>query len=257
MESKFQIFLASVPAFTGDRPALVAFGTQPVFAPVFNLIGSMMFYSPNPEKMRRPKPIGPGRVLARDASNAADVLARLEREQPITVERVRGYLQSFNPEFRDVTVTETPNHRWLAFTPSANPSDWSLNSSDVSDGTLRAIALLLAIFQSGPGGPSISLIGLEEPENNLHPAAAGVLLDALLEASVTVPVLASTHSADMLDRNDLPDDSLVAVAMQDGETVIGPVDEGGKSIIQKHLYTAGELLRNNQLMPNRAISTPQ
>ena len=217
----------------------------------------MTFYSPNPEKMRRPTSVGPGKILSRDASNAADVLARLQRERPMTVERVRGYLQSFNPEFQDVTVTETDNYRWLAFRPSTNPSDWKLNSSEVSDGTLRAIGILLAIFQSGSSNPPISLVGLEEPENNLHPAAAGVLLDALLEASAAVPVIASTHSADMLDRDDLPDNSLLAVALQDGKTIIGPIDDSGKSILQKHLYTAGELLRSNQLTPNKAITIPQ
>jgi predicted ATPase len=247
----------SAPAFTGDRPALVAFGAQPAFAPVFNLIAGMTFYSPNPEKMRQPTSAGPGKVLSRDASNAADVLARLQREKPRLVERIRGYLQSFNPEFQDVTVTETDNYRWLAFRPSRNPSDWRFNSSDVSDGTLRAMGILLAIFQSGSGINPISLVGLEEPENNLHPAAAGVLLDALLEASISVPVIASTHSADMLDRKDLPDNSLLAVALQDGETIIGPIDDIGKSILHKHLYTAGELLRTNQLTPNKTIGTPQ
>ena len=57
----------------------------------------------------------------------------------------------------------------------------------------------------------------------------------------SVTVIASTHSADMLDRKDLPDDSLLAVALQDGETVIGLIDDVGKSILHKHLYTAGEL----------------
>jgi predicted ATPase len=247
----------SLPAFTGDRPALVAIGAQPAFAPVFDLISGMTFYSPNPDKMRRPTSLGSGKVLSRDASNAADVLWRLEREKPMIVERIQGYLRSFNPEFRDVVVTETDNYRRLAFRPCTNPSDWRLNSSDVSDGTLRAMGILLAIFQSGSGTRPISLVGLEEPENNLHPAAAGVLLDALLEASLVVPIIVSTHSADMLDRKDLPDNSLLAVALENGETIIGPIDDAGKSILHKHLYTAGELLRSNQLTPNRAIVMPQ
>jgi predicted ATPase len=247
----------SAPAFTGDRPALVAFGAQPAFAPAFNIIAGMTFYSPNPEKMRQPTSGGPGKVLSRDASNAADVFARLQRDKPAVVERIRGYLESFNPEFKDVMVTETDNYRWLAFRPATNPSGWRLNSSDVSEGTLRAMGILLAIFQAGSGGNPISLVGLEEPENNLHPAAAGVLLDALLEASLSVPIIASTHSADMLDRKDLPESSLLAVALQDGETIIGPIDDSGKAILHKHLYTAGELMRSNQLTPNRTIGTPQ
>jgi predicted ATPase len=246
----------SAPAFTGDRPALAAFGAQPAFAPAFNIIAGMTFYSPNPEKMRRPTSVGPGKVLSRDASNAADVLARLEREKPMVVQRIQGYLQSFNPEFKAVMVTETDNYRWLAFRPATNPSDWRLNSSDVSEGTLRAMGILLAIFQVGSISP-ISLVGLEEPENNLHPAAAGVLLDALLEASLSVPVIASTHSADMLDREDLPENSLLAVALRDGETVIGPIDDIGKAILHKHLYTAGELMRSNQLTPSATIGAPQ
>jgi hypothetical protein len=237
------------PAFTGDRPALVSFGALPRFAPVFNLIAGFTFYAPNPERMRKPTALGPGKVLARDASNAADVLARIERTKPNITARIRGYLRSFNPEFDDVTVTDTGNYRWLAFRPVGNPSDWRLNSSDVSDGTLRGVAILLAIFQASTVTPPLSLVGLEEPETNLHPAAVGTLLDALLEASCEVPIIASTHSADLLDRKDLPESALLAVALHDGETLIGPVDASGKSILRKRLYTAGELLRINQLTP--------
>jgi hypothetical protein len=180
----------------------------------------------------------------------------MERDRPDVTARIRGYLCSFNPEFDNVTITETDNYRWLAFTPAANPTGWRLNSSDVSDGTLRAIGILLAIFQAAVVTPPLSLVGLEEPENNLHPAAAGVLLDALLEASQQVPIIASTHSADLLDRKDLPDNGLLAVALQDGETIIGPVDESSKSILRNRLYTAGELLRNNQLSPSISTSQP-
>jgi hypothetical protein len=237
------------PAFTGDRPALVSFGALPPFAPVFNLIAGLTFYAPNPERMRKPTVLGPGKVLSRDAVNAADVLARIERTRPDVTARIRGYLRSFNPEFDDVTVTESSNYRWLAFQPATNPSNWRLNSSDVSDGTLRAIAILLAIFQASTVTPPLSLVGLEEPETNLHPAAVAILLDALLEASCQVPIIASTHSADLLDRKDLPECALLAVALHDGETLIGPVDASGKSILRKRLYTAGELLRINQLTP--------
>jgi hypothetical protein len=160
------------PAFTGDRPALVSYGSLPTFSPVFNIITGMSFYAPNPEKMRPPKAVGSGTTLNPDASNAADVLARLERDNPRIVERIGGYLQSFNPEFANVSINGTDDFRWLAFTPDANPSGWKLNSSEVSDGTLRAIGILLAIFQAGSGLHPISLVGLEEPEAN-PPSGSG------------------------------------------------------------------------------------
>lgn len=241
--------IATKPTVSHDRPALVAFGGTPEFAPVFRLLAGMMFYSPKPELMRVPAPVGTGHLLNRDASNAADVLAGIERDKPGTIERIRGYLNTFNPEFRDVTVTEAGDYRWLAFVPAANPSNWRLPGSEVSDGTLRAVAILLAIFQPSSTPGPLSLIGLEEPESNLHPAAAGVLLDALMEGSAHVPIVATTHSADLLDRKDLPESALLAVALHEGQTVIGPLSADGKSILRKRLYTAGELMRSNQLAP--------
>ena len=247
------------PAFTGDRPALVAFGTLPPFAPVFNLLANMVFYSPNPEKMRVSVSPGSGKVLSRDASNAADVLARLQRTEKEATNRLNEYLASFNPQLKKVVATHfvvehLRNFQLLNFEPTNNPTQWWLDGSAVSDGTLRATGILLALFQVYGATPPLSLVGLEEPESNLHPAAAGILLDALLEASCQVPVIASTHSADLLDRKDVPVDSLLAVALVEGETKILPIDEGGKSILLERLYTAGELLRMNQLFPQNAVA---
>ena len=163
--------------------------------------------------------------------------------------RLNGYLTSINPAFRELTLTEIHDNRWLAFSPAGNPASWRFNGADVSDGTLRATAILLAVFQASTASPPLSLVCLEEPESNLHPAAAGVLLDALQEASRTVPIIASTHSADLLDRKDLPADALLAVAIEDGTTIIGPVNESSRAIMRKRLFTAGDLLRNNELTP--------
>ena len=63
---------SSTPAFTGDRPALVAFGSLPQFSEVFSLVSAFTYYVPVPEKMRMPTNLGLGKVLFSDASNAAD-----------------------------------------------------------------------------------------------------------------------------------------------------------------------------------------
>lgn len=251
----FRHNVTATPAISWDRPGLVAMGGLPEFAQVFDLLSGMAFYAPQPESMRRPAAKGSGKLLLSNGSNAADVLARLERVAPGLLARIRGYLTSFNPEFGDVIPGESNDHRWLTFQPSGNPVNWRLNSSDVSDGTLRAAAILLAVFQAAAPDAHLALVGLEEPESALHPAAAGVLLDALLEASEHVQVIASTHSADLLDRRDVAVDSLVAFSMQNGESIIGPIDEPSREILRRRLYTAGDLLRNNQLSP--AIAVPQ
>jgi predicted ATPase len=93
------------------------------------------------------------------------------------------------------------------------------------------------------------MVGLEEPEAGLHPAAAGVLYDALLEASQFEQVIVTSHSPDLLDREDTPADALRAVAMCDGETIIGNVNQAGRTALREGLYTPGELMRMDQLRP--------
>ena len=94
------------------------------------------------------------------------------------------------------------------------------------------------------------LIGIEEPEIALHPTAVGVLLDGLREAAEKTQILITSHSPDLLDDKDLDVDSIVAVEARNGNTVIGHVDEVGRSAVRDRLFTTGDLLRLNQLEPD-------
>ena len=84
----------------------------------------------------------------------------------------------------------------------------------------------------------------------MHPAAAGILLDALHEASRRVQVLVTSHSPELLDDGSIPVDSLLAVDAVDGITSIGPISEAGRATLRDRLFTPGELLRLDQLSPD-------
>jgi predicted ATPase len=123
-------------------------------------------------------------------------------------------------------------------------------SSQMSDGTLRALGILTALLQGTTReGSRPSLVGIEEPEAQVHPAALGVLRDAMIEASSTTQVLVTTQSSDLLDNKEVETDSILAVSAEQGATRIGPIDEAGRSMLHQRLYTAGELLRIGQLFP--------
>ena len=126
-------------------------------------------------------------------------------------------------------------------------------ANSMSDGTLRALGILVALFQ-GNNNPKkrVLLVGIEEPEGALHPAAAGVLLDALREAAGQTQIIITSHSPDLLDDKDLDPESILAVDAPNGATVIAGVDEAGRSVLRDRLYTTGELLRLNQLKPDLA-----
>jgi predicted ATPase len=125
----------------------------------------------------------------------------------------------------------------------------------MSDGTLRALGILVALFQSGNGrAHRVPLVGIEEPEIALHPAAAGVLRDSLRDASRNTQVIVTSHSPDLLDDSEISDEWIMPVIAEHGVTRIASLDEAGRTAIRERLYTAGELLRLDQLRPEIRIT---
>ncbi|WP_295579181.1 AAA family ATPase [uncultured Lamprocystis sp.] len=125
-------------------------------------------------------------------------------------------------------------------------------AQNMSDGTLRALGVLTALFQ-GNCDYAPSLVGIEEPETAMHPAASAALREALTRASTHTQVIVTSHSPDLLDDPDLSTDSLLAVISEGGETRIAPLDEASRSMMREHLFSAGELLRLNQLAPDATV----
>jgi hypothetical protein len=72
--------------------------------------------------------------------------------------------------------------------------DW-FRLDELSEGTLKMLALALLFFTP----EKTSLLSIDEPELNLHPAWLRVLGKWMLGATGTSQVLASTHSPDLLD----------------------------------------------------------
>ena len=70
-------------------------------------------------------------------------------------------------------------------------------------------------------------------------------------------VVVTSHSADLLDNDAIPDSSILAALSEHAETRIGPLDEAGRSALRDHLFTAGELLRMDQLHPDPERSAPR
>jgi predicted ATPase len=129
---------------------------------------------------------------------------------------------------------------------------WKFLAQNMSDGTLRALGVLVALFQSNRDYAP-TLIGIEEPETALHPAASAALREALMRASEQTQVIVTSHSPDLLDDKRLAADSFLAVVSEGGDTRIGPLDEASRDIMRQQLFSAGELLRLNQLAPDRDL----
>lgn len=129
---------------------------------------------------------------------------------------------------------------------------WRFLAQNMSDGTLRALGVLVALFQ-GNQDYAPTLVGIEEPETALHPAASAALREALVRASSQTQIIVTSHSPDLLDDRSLSVDSFLAVVSEGGETRIAPLDQASRDIMRQQLFSAGELLRLNQLAPDRTV----
>ncbi|MBI3693371.1 MAG: AAA family ATPase [Acidobacteria bacterium] len=241
------------PAASVDRLYLVNASGLPEFRPVYEAFSRMGFYNLNPDRIRDLQPPDAGELLARDGGNIASVLAQLDKHGEGRKRRIEEYLSHVVPGVHGVDVKVIGPKETLEFRQrvAGSKDPWRFLAANMSDGTLRALGVLVCLFQQGNGGASkVPLVGIEEPETALHPAAAGVLLDSLRDASHSTQVLVASHSPELLDDPQLETESILAVHAEEGSTQIAPIDEPGRSALYDRLYTVGELLRLNQLTPD-------
>jgi predicted ATPase len=245
---------------SGDRGLQkIDIGPKRLFLPIARQFGSlaeqlgaMRFYNLEPETLRKPHSsphLEP--VLGRSGGDIGDVLAELAAGRPETLARIDAYMRAIVPNADGVESVVVGDYATIALRASSGGPGRNVRfgSRSMSDGTIRAAGVLAALFQPEVMDGDIGLIGIEEPEAGLHPSAAGVLFDALTEASEHVQVITATQSADLLDREDLDASLVRAVTMKDGLTIIGEVDDASREIAEKKLHTLGELMRGDQIVP--------
>jgi len=242
-----------MPPASPDRLLLVAAAGLVEFRPLYDALSRMGFYNLNPDEIRDLQPSDTGEVLHRDGRNLASVLNALGRDNPNARNRVVQFLSKVVPGIEDVTIRHVGKKETLEFHQRAHADSGTIKfpAENMSDGTLRALGVLTALFQSTNGGAKrVPLVGIEEPEMAVHPGAAGVLRDALRTAADTTQVIVTSHSPDLLDDKDVSDDWILAVVSENGETKIGPLDEADRSLMLERLFTAGELLKQGSLTPD-------
>lgn len=241
-----------MPPALDDRLYLVNASGLPQFRGVYDALCSMGFYSLNPAAMKELQSPDAGELLHRDGANVASVIARLSLDQSEMKERIKEYLATIVAGITDVGRVALGPKETLEFRQEVHGAahPWKFYAASMSDGTLRALGALVAVTQLVARKKSVSLVGIEEPETALHPAAAGALMDALREAASHTQIMVTSHSPDLLDQINPDSDGLLAVQSRLGTTEVGPVDGASHKAIRDHLYTPGELLRMDQLVPD-------
>src|SRR6202044_2291745 len=152
-----------------------------IFPLVFlqQFLKSMSVYSIDPGQLRNMQDPDIGTSLRSDGRNATSVLAEILEESPDDGRRIFEILATVSPGLKRIVRVRQGRQLSLKFF-----QEWGENKRldfdafSMSDGTLRALGLILAVYQRQR--PSVMVI--EEPEASIHPAALGVILDVLRHA---------------------------------------------------------------------------
>jgi predicted ATPase len=225
-------------------------GTQP-FIDLGEGLRSMGFYNFNPNAMRSLQMPLPGALLERDGRNLASVIEGLKEIDPDAVQRMREYLSLIAEGVESFDPVRHGEYETVQFRVNSPGKSVEFDAANMSDGTLRALGALVAGFQIQlPAGPTV--VGIEEAETSLHPAAMRALLGALEDATGRTQILLTTHSSDLLSERRLDTSQILVVRNRNGQTQIGPVDPASQEIIRKELYTLADLQRMDHLAPDEA-----
>jgi predicted ATPase len=244
-KGKFETNVEGIsPSIEPTALALPLLSGSPAFAPVYRVLSAIRTHSIDTTALREPQKPSSGRKLERNGSNAASVLRELRTKFKGDYERLCELLRAIVPGITSVREIKLGDRLTLRFTQDVGDAGTLVfDAFSMSDGTLRAIGLLLAIFQQ----PTPPLVVIEEPEATIHPGALGVLLDAIRHAARKTQVVVTTHSPEVLDAPWIEDRHIRIVEWRDGCTHVSGLAWSSREALREQLMTAGELLRANAL----------
>lgn len=230
------------------RLLLSSLAGHAAFGDLWNALGRISFYRITSEAMRGMQPRSSLPLLDPSGSNFATTVHWLQTTEPRQLERIRWYLRSLDVPIVALRAVDYAGRMTVQFELENVNIEPPLGAAEMSDGTLQALGILLALLGPRDHPEAPGLIVIEEPETALHPAAMGVLMDAALDATHRgKQVIFTTHSPDLLDHPEVTPDMIVVVTNEGGTTKAGRLLPAQRELIQKHLTTPGELLRLDQM----------
>jgi predicted ATPase len=226
-------------ATQGRSLILPLIGNQPEFSPLYTFLVQMRFYSMLPAVLRLPQRVSDSYPLDEQGLNFTaalrDFLASEDNKSKGDFYEIIARIVPGISKDNAIKVGELGDYLLASIKHDDERRTLPLEAE--SDGTLRIISLLLALYQQ----PSLPVVGIEEPDLMLHPGAMGILSDIIFAASHRSQIILTTHSPDLISR--FKADTLRIVELVDGATKIGPIREDQRQIIEDQLFSGGDLLR--------------
>ena len=141
------------------------------------------------DHMRGAPEAGPQERLSQTGDNLPNVIQYLREQHPDRLGQIIRVLTERVPRLERVEAELLADGRLLLQIKDA-PFERPILSKWASDGTLKMLAYLVALYDPAPP----PLIGIEEPENHMHPRLLEILAEECRAAAARSQLLVTTHS---------------------------------------------------------------
>ena len=166
-------------------------------------------------KLRRAAYVEDNQKIQHDGRNVAALLYRYRVQEKPVYDRIVSTIRLIYPRFGDFVLEPRAwNPKEILLNWRERNEDFLFGPHQLSDGTLRAIAMVTLLLQPEVSLPDVII--LDEPELGLHPYAIGLLAGLLRKVSSTTQVIVSTQSADLLNHFDA--DEIIITERNDRES---------------------------------------
>lgn len=176
--------------------------------PIINSLDVYHFHDTGPQSaLKKTSYLSDNYRLRPDGSNLASILYLIRHKWPAVLKDIEGMISSIYPLFNHFVLEperlgeDMIKLHWI----QNGLTDYIFNAGQLSDGTLRFIALVTLLMQPEIRGTII----IDEPELGLHPNAISILASLIKKASSKVQIIVSTQSVDLIN-NFTPEDIIVA-----------------------------------------------
>jgi predicted ATPase len=137
---------------------------------------------------------GPEERISPTGNNLPNVIQYLKEQHPQRLDHILATLSRRIPRLEKVEASIMPDGRLLLQIKDA-PFQNPILSKFASDGTLKMLAYLTVLYDPDPP----QLVGIEEPENHLHPRLLPELAEECRAASANTQLMVTTHSPFFVD----------------------------------------------------------
>lgn len=230
---------------TNFKESSLAESNNPTAKSIFKMLSFCKVYqfhdSSAEGPLRQSCPVETANYLQSHGNNLPSFLLFLRNNYKESYKRIIDYVRDVVPQFQDFYLEPANNFvslRWM----DNSATDYRFNAHQLSDGSIRFIALATLLLQPEQTMPNVII--LDEPELGLHPYAITQLAEMIKDASIHAQVIIATQSKDLVDHFDIDNISVVEMDEITQSTTVKQLNEEDYKLWLEH-YTVSELWDKN------------